>query len=135
MASLVKDFMTKKREIVSPEDSVESAIEVMVENDAGSVIVEDENQKVIGMFTERDLLRHYLDKQTKFLYLKVGEVMSSPVVTVTKDIRISEALQLMNNNKIRRLPVVDGDGRMVGFLSWKELFVNFFKQLEEMEKR
>jgi len=135
MASLVKDFMTKKREIVSPEDSVESAIEVMVENDAGSVIVEDENQKVIGMFTERDLLRHYLDKQTKFLYLKVGEVMSSPVETVTKDIRISEALQLMNNNKIRRLPVVDGNGRMVGFLSWKELFVNFFKQLEEMEKR
>ncbi len=64
MAGLVKDFMAQKKEIVSPDDSVESAIELMVENDAGSVIVEDSDQKVIGIFTERDLLRHYLENQS-----------------------------------------------------------------------
>ena len=78
MSALVKDYMRKKLEIVSPEDSVLSAIELMVENDQGSVIVVDDNEKVIGIFTERDVLRHYLTNQSKFIHLRVSEVMSSP---------------------------------------------------------
>ncbi len=46
--------MVQKMEIVSPEDSVQSAIELMVEHDQGSVIVIDEGDKIIGIFTERD---------------------------------------------------------------------------------
>ncbi len=131
MPSIVKDFMIQKKEIVSANDTVQSAIELMVENDSGSVIVEDADNKVIGLFTERDLLRRYLEKQTKFLYMEVGEVMTSPVVTVTEDTKVSDALQLMNRRNIRRLPVVDKNGRMIGFLSWKELFINFFAKLDK----
>lgn len=114
--------MTQKREIVSPEDSVQSAIELMVEHDQGSVIVEDDNEKVIGIFTERDLLRHYLDHQNKFLHLKVSEVMSRPVMTVTTETKVSDALRLMNEKNVRRLPVVDKNNKLIGFISWKELF-------------
>lgn len=124
MAALVKDYMIRKREIVSPDDSVQSAIELMVENDQGSVIVVDQNDKVIGIFTERDVLRHYLTNQSKFLYLKVSEVMSSPVTTVSTETPISEALDLMNSKNVRRLPVVDKGGKMVGFVSWMEMFKN-----------
>jgi CBS domain-containing protein len=122
MSALVKDYMRKKLEIVSPEDSVLSAIELMVENDQGSVIVVDENEKVIGIFTERDVLRHYLTNQSKFIHLKVSEVMSSPLETVTPDMKVSEALTIMNEQHVRRLPVVDNGGKMVGFISWRELF-------------
>jgi CBS domain-containing protein len=87
MAALVKDYMTEKKEIVSPDDSVGSAIELMVDHDQGSVIVVDDKEKVIGIFTERDVLRHYMTNQSKFLHLKVSEVMSSPVITVPLDIR------------------------------------------------
>ncbi|NLK26517.1 MAG: CBS domain-containing protein [Euryarchaeota archaeon] len=124
MAALVKDYMIRKREIVSPDDSVKSAIQLMVDNDQGSVIVLDENEKVIGIFTERDVLRHYLTNQSKFLYLKVSEVMSSPVATVSMDTSIADALTLMNKKNVRRLPVVDADGKMVGFVSWMEMFKN-----------
>jgi CBS domain-containing protein len=123
MSALVKDYMTKKLEIVSPEDSVLSAIELMVEHDQGSVIVVDDSERVIGIFTERDVLRHYLTNQSKFLHLRVSEVMSSPVQTVSTDMKVSEALNVMNKKNVRRLPVVDKNGKMVGFVSWKELFV------------
>ncbi len=129
MAALVKDYMRVKKEIVSPDDSVQSAIELMVENDQGSVIVLDEKDKVIGIFTERDVLRHYLVNQPTFLYLKVSEVMSSPVVTVSVDTKVSEALNLMNKKNVRRLPVVDKAGKMVGFVSWKELFAKVPKDI------
>ncbi|HOK27579.1 MAG TPA: CBS domain-containing protein [Methanomassiliicoccaceae archaeon] len=124
MVALVKDYMIRKREIVSPDDSVQSAIELMVENDQGSVIVTDADDKVVGIFTERDVLRRYLTSQDKFLYLKVSELMSSPVTTVTPDTTIADALALMNKKNVRRLPVVDENGRMIGFISWMEMFRN-----------
>ncbi|HHT74805.1 MAG TPA: CBS domain-containing protein [Euryarchaeota archaeon] len=124
MVALVKDYMIRKREIVSPDDSVQSAVELMVENDQGSVIVTDADDKVVGIFTERDVLRRYLTSQDKFLYLKVSEVMSSPVTTVTPDTTIADALALMNKKNVRRLPVVDENGRMIGFISWMEMFRN-----------
>jgi CBS domain-containing protein len=122
MAALVKDYMRKKLETVSPDDSVLSAIELMVEHDQGSVVVLDEDNRVIGIFTERDVLRHYLVTQSTFLHLRVSEVMSSPVHTLTEDMKVSEALDIMNEKKVRRLPVVDKSGNMIGILSWRELW-------------
>ncbi|AGN25558.1 hypothetical protein A3207_03625 [Candidatus Methanomassiliicoccus intestinalis] len=126
--STVKKYMSIKREVVSPDDSVQSAIELMVDHDQGSVIVIDDAEHVLGIFTERDVLRHYLTHQTKFLYLKVSEVMSAPVATVSEDTPIQEALEMMTSKNIRRLPVVDSEGRMIGFLSWKELFAKFRRE-------
>ena len=122
MYALVKDYMIQKMEIVSPEDSVLSAIELMVDHDQGSVIVVNDKEKVIGIFTERDVLRRYLTNQSKFLHLKVSEVMSSPVQTVPETMKVSDALAIMNDKNVRRLPVVDKNGKMIGFVSWKELF-------------
>jgi len=122
MSALVKDYMRVKKEVVAPDDSVQSAVQIMVENDQGSVVVLDKDEKVVGIFTERDILRHYLINQSTFLYLNVSEVMASPVLTVSPDMKVSEALDIMNEKKVRRLPVVDKNGKMVGFLSWRELF-------------
>ena len=84
----------------------------------------DPDDKVVGIFTERDVLRRYLTSQDKFLYLKVSEVMSKPVTTVSTETPVAEALAIMNRKNIRRLPVVDGTGRMIGFVSWMEMFKN-----------
>ena len=75
------------------------------------------------------MLRHYLTNQSKFLHLRVSEVMSSPVQTVSTDMKVSEALSVMNKKNVRRLPVVDKNGKMVGFVSWKELFTKVPKDL------
>jgi CBS domain-containing protein len=121
MSRKVKEFMTPKREIVTPGDSVISAVELMVESDKGSVVVVDDD-KVRGIFTERDLLRHYLISQSKFLYMLVSEVMSSPPITVGPDDDLVDAFKLMAERDVRHLPVVDDDQTLVGFLSWKSIF-------------
>lgn len=113
--------MTPKKEIVTPGDSVITAVEVMVENDKGSVIVM-EDDKVVGIFTERDLLRHYLMSQSKFLYMNVEEVMSSPPVTVGPDDDLLHAFKLMAEKDIRHLPVVSEDRELLGILSWRSMF-------------
>ena len=130
MVKLVKDFMVKKREIVEPQDAVLSAIELMVDNDVGSVLVLDEKDHLMGIFTERDLLRHYLESQSKFLFMTVGEVMTHPVVTVHPDMKMSEALDIMAEKDIRHIPVVDKDNKVVGYLTWKNLFRHFSKLMK-----
>jgi len=114
--------MSPKREVVDPQDAVISAIELMVERDVGSVLVVDRAGRLVGIFTERDLLRHYLEAQSKFLYLTVDQVMTSPVVTVPPNATLEVALDLMTKKNIRHLPVVDKDGKVVGYLTWKSLF-------------
>jgi CBS domain-containing protein len=118
----VRDLMTPKREVVDPQDAVISAIELMVEREVGSVLVVDRSGKLVGIFTERDLLRHYLEAQSRFLYLTVDKVMTSPVVTVTPNATLESALDLMAKENIRHLPVIDKDGKVVGYLTWKSLF-------------
>ncbi|MBC7108220.1 MAG: CBS domain-containing protein [Methanomassiliicoccales archaeon] len=121
MVFLVKDFMTRKREIVSSNDSVISAIELMVENDVGSVVVVDDDH-VVGVFTERDLLRRYLQSQSKLLYMTVAEVMSSPAITIRPNDKLSDAFRIMAEKNVRHLPVVDDEGKLVGYLTWKDMF-------------
>ncbi len=119
---LVRDLMAPKREVVDPQDAVISAIELMVERDVGSVLVVDRAGRLVGIFTERDLLRRYLEAQSKFLYLTVDKVMTSPVFTVSPTTTLDDALDLMTSKNIRHLPVVDKDGKVVGYLTWKILY-------------
>jgi len=119
---MVRDLMSPKREVVDPQDAVISAIELMVERDVGSVLVVDRAGRLVGIFTERDLLRHYLEAQSKFLYLTVDRVMTSPVVTVPPTATLDVALDLMAKKNVRHLPVVDKEGQVVGYLTWKSLF-------------
>ncbi len=126
MVELVKDYMIKKKEIVTPEDSVISAIELMIENDIGSVIVvEEETDSVVGIFTERDILRRFMTSRSKFIHLKISEVMTAPVHTVNPDTRLSEAVKMMRKFDVARLPVVDKDNHLLGILFWKDIFDNF----------
>lgn len=121
MVELVQDFMIAKKEVVAPDDSVASAIDLMVENDIGSVIVVDDDKKVIGIFTERDLLRNARTHQSKFLHLNMSEVMSTPVYTVTRETPLSAAIKLMKEKGIARVPVVNEEGHLVGILFWKDI--------------
>lgn len=126
MVELVKDYMIRKKEIVTPEDSVISAVELMIENDIGSVIVvEEETDSVVGIFTERDILRRFMTSRSKFIHLKISEVMTKPVHTVNPETRLSEAVKMMKKYDVARLPVVDKENHLLGILFWKDIFDNF----------
>jgi CBS domain-containing protein len=100
---------------ISPDICVYNALEIMVENNVSSlVVVEDE--KLVGIFTERDYARKVILKGKSSKETAIGEIMSVNVITVTPDSTIDECMQLMTGKFIRHLPVLE-HGKMVGIVS------------------
>jgi len=99
--------------------SVMDAASLLAEHRIGALPVLDGDQ-VVGIFSERDLLYCIAQKGVAALDYEVGEVMTSPPVTVTKHTDALDALGLMTRRRIRHLPVVEGR-RMVGFISIGDL--------------
>lgn len=100
---------------VSPESSVLSAACIMNDRHIGAVVVTRE-QRVVGIFTERDVLRRVVAQQLDPSQTRVGDVMTSPVVACTPNTRRTEVETTMHQKHIRHLPVVEGD-KLVGMLS------------------
>jgi CBS domain-containing protein len=114
----VGELMTRDVVTVAPDETVERAVQSMVDRDIGCVVVVD-GDRVVGMFTERDLTRRTL-KDPGLLTRSVSDVMSSPVVTVEEDMTLDAACQLMISEGIRRLVVTEG-GRLVGIVTERDV--------------
>ena len=92
--------------------SVSEAARIMDERAIGSVLIE-ENGRVIGIMTERDILRKIVAKGKNPDKVKVKEIMNDPVITIDANEDIFEASKIMDEKKIRRLIVVE-NGQIVG---------------------
>jgi CBS domain-containing protein len=103
----IADAMTVRVVSVRPEETVQVAIGRMLEENVGAVVV-SEGHRLVGMFTERDVLRLAGDGAA-FGEIKIGDVMTRPVVTLTPDVDITDAARLMREKKIRHVPVVEGE--------------------------
>jgi CBS domain-containing protein len=96
------------------------AVNVMVEHKVGAAIVLEDG-KPIGIFSERDVMTRVLSRKLDPATTPVSEVMTSPVVPIASNADPLEAIQLMREKHIRHLPVVDGDGKVLGMLSIRHL--------------
>jgi CBS domain-containing protein len=104
---------------VDASDSVGAAVALLAERRIGAVPVMSEGA-VIGVLSERDVLYRLAQDGAAMLDARVEAVMTSPAITVTRDLSVLNALALMTRRRVRHLPVVD-DGRMVGFVSIGDL--------------
>lgn len=131
----VKDIMKRNVLVLSKEATIKDALDLMVENSAGSVIIL-ENEKIVGIVTERDILRRVLS-QSKSLDTKIKEVMTKNVITISPDEKIEKAAEIMTENKIKKLPVVDGN-KLVGIITLTDIVASGVKLedaiLEELSK-
>ena len=100
--------------------SVMDAAVVMNEHKVGAVVVADEG-RLVGMFTERDVLRRVVGERRDPATTLVADVMTTEVVCCTPETSIEEARGAMKNRRIRHLPVCDGDGRLAGMISIGDL--------------
>jgi CBS domain-containing protein len=105
---------------ISPAATVLDAASVMNEYHIGSLVV-IENGTVIGMFTERDVLRRVVGEQRDPATTAVGEVMTTEVVCCTLETTIDEARGAMMTRRVRHLPVVDGGRHLQGLVSIGDL--------------
>ena len=109
--------------------SVFDAVQLMVENNVGSLLV-TERAEVVGIVTERDYLRRVtLEGRTEEAPLR--EIMSSPLVVATLETTVDECMAMMTDRRIRHIPVVD-EGKVVGLVSIGDL-VKFKSKLQSFQ--
>lgn len=115
----VRDIMTSGLISVKITDQVIVAIELMTKNDIGSVVV-TEDEKPVGILTERDILKKVCAKELNAKAVTAGEVMSKPLITIEADARLGEAALLMTRKDLRRLLVTDKE-KVVGIITQKDI--------------
>ena len=115
----VDHFMSKLVVTADEETLLEKVAKIMAEKHVGSVIVTNQGGEPVGIFTERDLLTKFLCKD-KSLIEEVGNVCSSPLITVPIGISAHDAAQIMIKKHIKRLPITS-EGKIVGVLSARDL--------------
>ncbi len=104
---------------IEADATVYDALVKIVERNVGSILVTDGDQ-VVGIMTERDYLRKIAVQGRTSRDTKVSEIMSSPLVYVTPETPVEEAMAIMTDRRIRHLPVVENDD-VVGLVSIGDL--------------
>lgn len=113
----IADVMSLRVVSVRPEETVQVAIARMLEENVGGVLV-CESDRLLGIFTERDVLR-LTGEGGRFGVVRVGDVMTRSVLTVSPDDEVLEAARLMGERRVRHLPVVE-DGNVLGLIGIRE---------------
>ncbi|MBC7129263.1 MAG: CBS domain-containing protein [Thermoplasmatales archaeon] len=116
---LVKDIMSKAPVIVKSKASVIDAAKEMKIEKVGSVIVV-ENGKPVGILTESDILKKIVAEGKDASKIKVKDVMSTPLISISPDEKIEKAVKLLGKNRIRRLPVIE-NGKLVGIITERDI--------------
>ncbi len=104
---------------ISPDGTVFEALEMMSVKDAGALLVLD-NDKLVGILSERDYARKVILKGLSSLKILVREIMTTKVPYVTPENTVDECMALMTEKRCRHLPVMDND-RLIGVLSLGDL--------------
>jgi CBS domain-containing protein len=121
----VSSFMTRDVKTEKEDQNVLAACRIMHENNIGSVIIvkqDDKNNiKPAGIITERDVVRLLGSLNPSLLQIPLHDIMSKPLINISINSSVKDAIQTMQEKNIRRLVISDGE-RMVGIITDKDVF-------------
>lgn len=112
----IQEVMTRDVQTISTQDSVQRAAQLMDELNVGAIPVVDDG-RLVGMITDRDITVRSVAVGHDPASTRVNDVMSTDVRTCTADQGVEDVLAQMADVQIRRVPVVDGNGRVIGIVS------------------
>ena len=114
---------------IGPDASIAQVAEVLRQEKIGAVVVTDGAEKVVGIISERDLVRGIPQHGAKLLDMKVSEIMTASVVTCSADRTVDHVMREMTAGRFRHLPVVE-NGRLLGVISIGDVVKNRLEELE-----
>ena len=131
----IEDFLklNKNRQIwtISKDQSVRQALILMTEKNIGAIIIVDNNDFPIGIFSERDYARKIVLKGKSSKDTLLDEVMTKELITVTGDYKIDQCMEIMNEKRIRHLPVLENQ-KIVGIISIGDVLKIMIKEQKEL---
>lgn len=117
---LIRNVMTKMPACCRPSDTLDHVARMMRDRDCGEIPVCD-GAKIVGVITDRDITIRAVAAGKTPIAVLAGEVMTLNVCTIREDEKLDSALAVMEEELVRRLPVVDDDGKIVGIVSQADL--------------
>jgi CBS domain-containing protein len=137
----VKEVMVKDVETLSADISVKEAMDILFKRKISGLPVMDKEGRLVGMFTEKNILSYllpsYIEKVGSFVYeenpkatkkklnelcrIKVSELMRKEVITTSEDTTLCEAARIMLTRKARRLPVTNKEGKITGIVAREDI--------------
>lgn len=115
---------------IRPQATVAEALRVLWLEGIGALLVTDENGKFAGILSERDIIRGLVSQGTELLETPVEERMNRAAVTCTPETWVEELMNEMTERRIRHLPVVEDDGKLVGIVSIGDILKTRLQELE-----
>ena len=137
----LRDIMVSPVITTKKNAKISEAASTMCANNLGSLVVVDNNEKPVGMVTERDMLRKIIMTSKNPKQTDVSQIMSSPLVTGDPDMDVEYAAKFMLQKDIKRLPIVE-EGKMIGIVTFTDIMkaqpqimIALERSLEKLPKR
>jgi CBS domain-containing protein len=120
----ISNFMTKTVITANIDHTIQSVCRIMNENKIGGVVIVERGingNEPVGIITERDIIRKIGEVELFTTQSPIRELISNNIISIKPDNTIRDAITLMHGNNIRRLPVIDNDGKMIGIITDKDI--------------
>ena len=119
----VSSFMTRNVKMETENQNIHAVCKAMNENNIGSIIIValGNSIKPVGIITERDIVRIIGKLNSVLLHVPIRDLMSKPLITLSPDRTIKDALETMQQKNIRRIPIVDKE-TVLGIITAKDIF-------------
>jgi CBS domain-containing protein len=136
----VSSIMTKKVIVQTDNQNIQAISNTMYENNIGNVLIvrndavqgSIKQDKVVGIITERDVVRIVGSFDPTLYHLPVRELMSKPIISITPTCSLKDAMETMQTKNIRRLPILEPEGKLVGIITSRDLFKIIIKNQDTM---
>jgi CBS domain-containing protein len=127
----VKEIMTADPACCTAKTALQEVAQMMIDHDCGEIpVVENKESKLpIGVITDRDIVCRTVARGLNPLDLTVADCLSKPCVTVTPDMSLAECSRIMEENQIRRVPVVDASGSCCGIVALADIALHAKKSV------
>lgn len=134
MPTRLRDFATATVAVAEPETTALVAAQLMRQHHVGALVVVDalEKSRPLGILTDRDLVLGLMAEGLDPEIFTAGDIMSTELVLASPEMDAMDAVQLMRNNRLRRLVIVDDAGRLVGIVTMEDVLELLTRELADL---
>jgi len=131
----VRDLYSPGAQVALAGQALAEAARIMLDSHVGALVVAEQGgtgRRPIGILTDRDIVRGQLRLSADLFCLTVGDVMTPDPLTLTINVSVTQAIQAMRGRSVRRAPVVDASGNLLGMVTLDDLVPAVSRELEEL---